>query len=697
MTTSDAPPPDQIDGSVASRALARLSDRLAAADPAHSRLRLGARALLSMLTTAAVLALMAQVFTMPIICYGLALMLTFNGAFGVRDSGWRAQGMTRLLSGLVAIVIALISGSLSTMPLISDLVFLAVIFGSVYLRRFGQRGLSIGLTAFFSYFIASYLHATPADAGWIVYACVLGMGVTQIITAGLLPDDAEQDFRRAIRAIDHRINLILSDLLDEALSGGARPEDTRRMRHHSARLRDIVLMAEGFIPQTNGPTWASSGPAVDLATALFDLQLAGERLIGNRFVALPSAAALRALLTERGPYLQGDDAAPQAASGRARVPNPLLDRLRTARAQINSHLRVTPSPAFAAAETPVPANGSPSPPPRKAARRRVPESLYRPIQITFATGLALGAGWMISSSRWYWAVITAYLVFNNTKTRADTAIRALHRAAGTLGGVLAGTLLATLLQGHVIASSVLLVPLIFISVFFLQTSYGMMIFFLTIALALLYGLLGTFTPELLLLRLEETLIGGIAGVGTAFLVFPVRTAPGVKSALEDYFTALRAIVVAAREPKGADLLALSRRLDRCYSDLAATVRPLGGPWSAVTRFGQIREKLLLLVTITRWSRILSRAMPDISDTEQAQVITLSHEVEARIAVAMSASARWFDDVRNPAMPPMVGRVDTASVEDDSPRVALESMLRFLDHALDRRGLPHRLQDAALTS
>ena len=43
------------------------------------------------------------------------------------------------------------------LPWAADIVFLAVIFGAVYIRKFGQRWFVVGMIAFMSYFMGDYL------------------------------------------------------------------------------------------------------------------------------------------------------------------------------------------------------------------------------------------------------------------------------------------------------------------------------------------------------------------------------------------------------------------------------------------------------------------------------------------------------------------------------------------------------------
>ena len=70
------------------------------------------------------------------------------------------------------------------------------------------------------------------------------------------------------------------------------------------------------------------------------------------------------------------------------------------------------------------------------------------IQATVAGGLAILAGYAVSSTRWFWAVIASFVIFNRATTRGDILMRAWHRILGTVIGVLAGILLATVVRGH---------------------------------------------------------------------------------------------------------------------------------------------------------------------------------------------------------------------------------------------------------
>lgn len=669
---------------------ARLSDRVAAADPAFSRLRLASRAMLTLAISGGALALLTLLHQLPVAAYGLTVVLSFIGALAVRDRDPRAQAMTRLHAGWAASLSAVFAGTLAPEPVVADIVFLVVIFGSVYIRRFGARWFAVGMVTFLAYFMGDYLKPAPSQAGWIVLAAAVALTASHVVSTLLLPDDPERDFRRAMTTIDHRINLILRHLLRMADGGSSSDTDTKALRAHVLSLRDIVLMAEGFIPKGSTGALAAEGAPSDLATALFDLQLAVERLVRARHEALPRPAMVRALLDERGSLLREAPRDVAQAGGAPTLATHLLLRLRDARVRINRALGTAPSPAFREPEesgaAPASTPGAAAPEKDEAtARPRIPETLHRPIQVTLACALALGAGMMISPTGWYWAVITAFIVFNNTRSRADTAMRALQRSAGTLGGILVGTACATLLQGHLVASGLAIPVLFFLAFYFLQTSYGVMIFFVTIAIALLYGLMGMFTPQLLVVRLEETVIGALAGTFAAFAVFPVSTTRGVDGSVSAFMDALAELVSAsrdrAREGKEAKgLTALSRTLDRRSSELAAAAGPLSAPWSAVTRFGQVRRKLLPFAGSAHWGRVLAQSLDaeaPLPEEEARRFDTLADDVDEEIRTARDRGADLFVRRRDRRAPP-----DTPTRPMEPPAPGNEEALRALEAIRD---------------
>ncbi len=242
-------------------------------------------------------------------------------------------------------------------------------------------------------------------------------------------------------------------------------------------------------------------------------------------------------------------------------------------------------------------------------------ALRSAIQITLASGIAMVFGLMLSRERWFWAVLAAFLVFTNTRSRGDTAVKALQRSAGTLAGIVVGLAAASAIGGTVYIVLPLGAACIFLAFYFLPVSYASMTFFVSVVLSLAYSLLGVLTPQLLELRLEETLVGSVAGAAVAFVVFPTKTRTTLDGAIRNWCDKLAELLEEARRgTSGLDLVTRSQALDRAYRDLAAAAKPLGVSWQLVTRPGHVRQTLAVFMGCTYWARIFARKMSQAAES-----------------------------------------------------------------------------------
>src|SRR3954471_15286442 len=120
-------------------------------------------------------------------------------------------------------------------------------------------------------------------------------------------------------------------------------------------------------------------------------------------------------------------------------------------------------------------------------------------------------------------------------------------------------------MGIAIAVSIVCV---FLAFYFLQSSYATMTFFISIVLCLVYGMMGVLTFDLLKLRLEETVIGAIAGTLVAFLVLPARTRGTLDTAVAKWFDTLKQLLSAVSDKKSQpELIVISQKVDACYRDI----------------------------------------------------------------------------------------------------------------------------------
>ncbi|MBC5800926.1 MAG: hypothetical protein GIX03_13710 [Candidatus Eremiobacteraeota bacterium] len=83
--------------------------------------------------------------------------------------------------------------------------------GAVWLRRFSPRFVALGLLAFFGYFFALFLGATPAQLPWSIAAIGIGTACAFLLSFVILPD-RQQIVRRAIATFGARQRAVLETL-----------------------------------------------------------------------------------------------------------------------------------------------------------------------------------------------------------------------------------------------------------------------------------------------------------------------------------------------------------------------------------------------------------------------------------------------------------------------------------------------------
>ncbi len=135
-------------------------------------------------------------------------------------------------------------------------------------------------------------------------------------------------------------------------------------------------------------------------------------------------------------------------------------------------------------------------------------------------------------------MIAAFVMFTGTGPRSVTVTKALQRMVGTTAGVAVGMLVAGFVAGHAVVAIALVLICDFLAFHAFQAAYGVMIFWITIMLSLLYGFLGLFSVSLLALRLEETGIGLAAGIVIALLLLPTGTRATLRQAAGDFVATL---------------------------------------------------------------------------------------------------------------------------------------------------------------
>lgn len=577
-------------------------DRLSGSDPGLIRLRSAAGVVASVALT--VVTLLVLRFPPG------ALVMAGSMAMFVSSSPTLPSDARRLAIALaltpIPVAISLTAASLlSSNRVAEDLVFLVVIFASVYIRRIDRYGPVLSIPAFAAYFFASFLGATPQLLPALLAAVGVALLMVALVRLVILRRRSARTFQRLRRGFQVRLGALLdatADLFAE------QPDERalRRLARRERQLHESALMVEaeldGLVPDDRDSASVTLGieglGTFDAATwqrRFLAVELASERLAAEArrtvlsglstedcTVVLERLGALIELLrADRHRGGRGMLAVPEWATdpgqrlhGSPRVHGVLWLAAELA-VTIDTARRgelpgVTDATEPALPEVPEPET------PGLAGRLR--PSTRQAVQAMLACGVAILAGELLSPYRWYWAVITAFMVFAGTGSSGETLLKGVRRVAGTLIGIVAGTLVAMAASGTLPLVVVLLFVGIFAAFYLSAISHGFMVFFITITLGLLYSLLGTFSPGLLVLRLEETAIGASAGALAALAVLPTSTKilsrQQIAALLERLAGFVESTVDCMVDGEQVDLVDAARELDADLDELRRTAEPL---------------------------------------------------------------------------------------------------------------------------
>jgi uncharacterized membrane protein YgaE (UPF0421/DUF939 family) len=594
----------------------------AAVDPGHTRLHLAAVATAAMLLAAVAASVLRALTGQPITIVLFSVVLAMISNLAVNENDLRRRRVTTALMVVPAAASATVSALLSTNRVAADVVFVLVMMIAVAVRRYGPRGVALGMAAFMPFFFVQFLHAGPGELPFLLAGVVIGIGSTFLLRCLVFTRRSEAVLDALFRAFEARLHALLLTAVEAVENADGEP-DLDPLVRAQARLNETALLVTDRLDDTDsgtdtGPD-AVAGPVAGLRQWIIDSELAAERV----------AMSVRRSVEHHDPIPDGDRAelaeglralaAATAVGTPGAIAARLYDGARSAVADIvDRPAGVGPAAreqriGFAvvrladAMQTTVEqarlriaehhdtdretAGGDPAPGP-------VPEQVPPPagrdrfgglalhtrqaVQVGVATSLAIVVGELISPARWYWAVIAAFVVFAGTASRGDVLSRGWARAVGTAGGVVAGMLLALLVGGNVVASLALLFVCVFLALYLVRISQAMMAFWITAVLALLYGVIGQFSVQTLVLRVEETVVGGALGMLAAYLVLPTRSRTAFAEALDDALTAvdvsLRTSVDAALGRPGAgDPLEKARAVDTAVATVRTRAVPLQHP------------------------------------------------------------------------------------------------------------------------
>lgn len=597
-------------------AVLRVEDHLVDADPGLLRLTLALRGTLSVVLVTAAAAAASRLLGWPVLDFAAAITFGMMAPFLNREPVLRQRQRTLLVLALPAMAATATAVLLHGQGPAGDSCFLLVVFLGFLLQPRGPRFVGIGLVAVVMTYVGLYLElpretlprqvlAIAAALPVIAFACFVAVPVNPVATQ-----------RRMVAAVQARAARVL-----QAARAGAAPT---RLGHDLARLNEAALAADDQLAVLH------PGGRDALRTGLVEVELAAARLAAVLGRARPvPRQAVRLRLHEARMRRGGRYAMARGLPEPGTVRDALLELGHATHALTAAAAVVGPAPADLAAPPP------PGPLAWKAA-----------VRVTLAAALAMAGGMALSPQRWFWAVITVYVVLLNARTRGDAIARGLQRLGGTLLGIASGLVLALGLADHPGLQVAALVGSVFGMYYLFLVSYTAGIFCVTVMLGLLYGMLGASLDTVLALRLEETAVGAAAAILVAAFVFPARTRHQIALSGRAVLTALAGAVRASRHvllgaPDVPPTEAM-RGVDRQVADLRLALAPLAAS-RALLRRTRLDRPVPVLLDCVHGARALAIAVQNRAAVEHASDLCAQaagiEERLARLAAGESAPAR----------------------------------------------------------
>lgn len=655
-------------------------------DPGLLRLRLAIRTTIALACSLLAMYVLTRATGQPLSVALLGAVITMIAARSVNEPDPRQQRITMALLPLPAILSITAAALLTPHRLAGDIVFVGIVFIAVYIRRFGARGRALGMVAFMAYFFNLFLRAGVHELPWMIAAVSLGTLCTFVMTAYVVPDRPERVLQATIRTLRARMAIVVDTTGDTLRVGHPDERRQRRLRLRVARLNETALMVQDQIEDKANPAalWLGDG-ADHLAPWLYDAELAVEwvAIAGQRAALaapdIPNAArgALVDALHELARAIRVPDrgglarAASQAQHVLDTVPSPEPAARRVALAIIDAAVATAEVREMiehaVAGDPPAPEPDDVGPAEEELTK---PETGLLPttrqaIQASVAASLAIVTGDLVSPARWYWAVIAAFVVFAGTNTWGDTLTKGWQRLLGTMLGVPSGILVATLVAGNTTVSLVLIFVCLFCAFYFMQVTQSLMAFWITTMLALLYGLLGQFSFDVLLLRIEETAIGAVIGVTVAILVLPTNIGTTLRKDTREFLTELSGLI-------GTSISALfgadppdspteqARQLDRKLAQIRTTAKPLLAGIAGLGSRRAIQRRLRLFRACDRYARILARRGEQYRDPDcPAELAAAVRVAAAQIQRNIDALVATLDGSGTPTIVSAADALDTA--------------------------------------
>jgi uncharacterized membrane protein YccC len=598
-----------------------IGDRLLGVDPGLLRLTIALRGTLTTAIATTLAIIIGHYAHLSPAVFANGVVLSLMGPFLMREPTLPQQRRTLLFLLIPSLLATAATAVLHAQPLAGEGFFLLLVFLGYLFQPRAPRMIGIGLVAVITTYIGLFLQLPAALLPFQLLSPLIAVVVVAIVCLVALPITPATTLRRAVRAVQLRAAQVLKSARQLTRGGALSPAEEAMLRRDLARLNEAVLAADDQL------TFVEPDGRDAMRASLIDLELAAARFID----------AMRAGAPDRRDRLRLQLHLKRMSKGRRySLPASSLEAgsLLACLVELGHALHRLGVAAKKANKQPL------LPPP--AALPPGPLGWRIATRITLAAAMAMAGGLALSPHRWFWAVITVYVVFLNTRSRGDTIYKAAQRIAGTMLGITAGMLLGEAMGNHVSLQLAVLLLSVFGMFYFYVVSYTIGVFCVTMMLGMIYGTLGEPVEALFVLRLEETALGAAAAIFVAFFIMPARTRDQVMAsgrnvllALADALKATRQVVTKPGEGPSPDVA--MRKVDRQVADLRLSLAPLVAT-RRLFRRNALERPVPILLDCVHSTRLLVAASRQPSDTLPGDaLLQRMAAVEARLRTLAGSS------------------------------------------------------------
>lgn len=700
----------------------RLAQVAGARDPGHGRLTVAIAVSLGVLGSALLGLLLVHLFDAKPALLSMSVFLSVQAGNMVRDRTAPARlATTALLIPTIVLVIGVAALLAPNRPA-AIAAFIALTGAAIWVRRFGPRASAAGAIGFMGYFFTLFMQPTLQELPGFAAIAASAIAAQLVARAVLMLERP----RRRILALIRELQVASAS----AIRIAARSGHGETLRAALARIDDIgqaiVTWQRDFRTDQHIACTADVLESRALDARVDTEEACAEIARTARTLSTPEHDAVHEARTHFDAAI--DAHAPPHASSAATTwardtvhggPGPadgdlaiyMIARATLAHAKLGeidlshgldparqdpspratgvpSHRHPGPHAAAAPSRTPSPRDASPpdaSPRESRAVRvqnrgrKRGQGTLWKrwsqwhpssrmAVQAMVAAGVASAVGEAISASRWYWAVMTAFVIFIGATTRGSILTRAFRRVAGTAGGIAVGLVAITLTGHHTPALIAISVVAVFGMLYFGPLNYIYSATFITIMLVAIYGLLGVLDQNLLELRLVETLSGALIGVLCAYLIMSSNSRPALIEKVTSYFDAMDALLQRAVNAFGqvpgavtatgasAEILPALQRLEEAQTDVDASVSGMSTAFLVRGSRREVDAVHLMYVATRAAARVAQSSVTQLETSTAAgspgshpQVVAAFDDVRGSVAQALrSLTTRDNSAVVEPA-------------------------------------------------